>query len=139
VKTAFFGEILLDDAEALLADGGIHGVQGHRIALSAGAQARWERRLDGLHPSGTAGTGEVTLAPEERARVQAWLDDAWVLAGSGWRQAYDLARGPPRRVWVIALRIGGETRCLEGHGSDIPAAVAPLLDWLVRRVNALAV
>lgn len=144
VVTSRFGRLELAEGDVVLCDGGIHGVQGHTIELRANG-ARWERRIDSLHAQGRPGRGTFVPSPDELARVRAWCDAAWEEAG---RPSPAAALGsssansgpaprPPRWVWAVAMRRGDATRVLQG-GDEAPAAVRPMLDWLIARVDALA-
>ena len=143
VKTAMFGNVTLDTGTIYLADGGIHGVQGHTLVVAASGDARWERRLDGLQPSGKAGVGTLKLAADEAKQLVAWADRLWDLAPKG-KASFDPdpKNGPPRWVWVIVIRRGDEVRILQGgdmaspNGAPDPAKAA--LTWLSNRVDAAA-
>jgi len=143
VKLTYFGEVSVDEGDLVVMDGGIHGVQGHTIHLQRDGHARWERRVEGLQPSGKPGAGSFQPRAEELRSVRAWADEAWRLAGTKQRAFYPApAHGPPRWVWAIVLRRDGHTRTLEG-GADRPLDGAPggardLLAWLIATVDALA-
>lgn len=68
VKVAMFGDVSIDDGDVHLTDGGIHGIQGHTLIIRAAGQTTWQRRLDGMQPSGTPGTGEITLTDRRERR-----------------------------------------------------------------------
>lgn len=143
VKTAMFGEVAIDDGAIQLADGGIHGVQGHTLIVPARGDAKWERRTDSMQPRGKAGSGTLKLTADESKQLHAWADKMWDLAPKG-KASYDMdiKDGLPRWVWVIVLRRGDEVRVLEGgatsspEGAPDPAKAA--LAWLAERVDAAA-
>lgn len=147
MKLAFFDEVEAPDGGLVVVDGGIHGVQGHTLAVEAGGAARWERRLDGLMPSGVAGSGTDHLAAEDRARLDDWARAAWDLAGDGGRRSFfaPVENGPPRWVWAVVVRRGADERALEGSAiapSHAPHELAPeiasLLAFVIARVDGLA-
>lgn len=143
VKTSMFDEIAIDDGAIHLADGGIHGVQGHTLVVPASGAAKWERRLDSMRPSGKAASGTLKLSADEAKQLRAWADKLWDLAPNGTASFdTDLKDGPPRWVWVIVLRRGEQVRVLSG-GNIAPPKGAPepakaTLEWLIQRVDAAA-
>jgi hypothetical protein len=141
VKTSFFGEVDAPDGGIALMDGGIHGVQGHTIIAPPSGAAKWERRIDGVQPLGKPGSGELDPSSEERARLASWRDAVWDLAGAGKDRYWsDFSHGPPRWVWVIAVRRGDEIRAVQGGDmswGDEPEPLASALAWLRETVDAL--
>jgi hypothetical protein len=141
VKVPMFNEVSIADGAIHLMDGGIHGVQGHTVVLAATGSATWERRLDGMQPSGEAGAGQLELTADEAAQVRGWAEGLWALAPTG-KASFDppIEQGPPRWVWAIVLRRGDEVRVLSGgaiaspRGAPDPAKSA--LEWLQARVDA---
>jgi hypothetical protein len=143
VKPAMFGDVTIEDGAIHLMDGGIHGVQGHTIVVPPdGTRVTWERRVDGMQPSGKAGNGTIDLMRDELGRVRAWADAAWKLAPMGRKSFADPADGVPRWVWAIVVRRGDEIRVLDGGGmsppDDAPAETKSALAWLIERVDAAA-
>jgi len=136
-----FGDISITDGAIMVMDGGIHGVQGHTLVIPATGDATWERRLDGMQPSGKAGAGQLALAADEVTRLHGWADGLWQLAPNG-KAAFDppIEHGPPRWVWAIILRRGAEVRVLSGGGiaspTGVPDPAKDALTWLVTRVDA---
>jgi hypothetical protein len=143
VKVSMFGDVAIADGAIHVMDGGIHGVQGHTLVIAATGAASWERRLDGMRPSGKAGAGQVQLTADEAARVRGWADELWELAPAG-KASFDqpIERGPPRWVWAIVLRRGDQVRVLSGGGiaspTGAPGPAKSVLEWLVTRVDAAA-
>jgi len=142
MKLTFFGEVTLADGELAVMDGGTHGVQGHTVVLGPDGGAAWERRLEGMSPSGKPGSGSFRPTHEELGRLGAWSERIWELAARDVRFYPSIHHGPPRWVWAIVLRRGDETRALEGgaipRGQGAPEEARPLLDWMVERVDALS-
>jgi hypothetical protein len=145
MKVGFFGEVETDGVALAVMDGGIHGVQGHTIVVRLDDTATWERRLDGLQPSGRAGRGPLQLTDVERRQLEAWSRAAWDAAGPSGRASFfvDPSQGPPRWVWAVVVRRGDEVRLVEGGaldrlGGPVPPPLRPLLDWLVHRVDELS-
>ncbi len=143
VKTSMFGDVAIDDGAIHLADGGIHGVQGHTLVVRATGDAKWERRLDGMQPHGKPGAGALSLTADETKQLRAWADKLWDLAPKG-SASFDTdpRNGPPRWVWVIVLRRGDEVRVLSGGNMSPPDGAPPpaklALEWLIQRVDAAA-
>ena len=143
VKLSHFGEVTIADGACALMDGGIHGVQGHTLVVEASGDATWERRLDGMQPSGKAGSGRFRASAAEKARLHNWSDQLWQLA-SGGKKSFDppIEQGPPRWVWAIVLRRGDEVRVLDGGGISSPTGAPEpaqgALHWLVSRVDELS-
>jgi len=145
VKTVFFGEVETDGVALAVMDGGIHGVQGHTIVVGLDGTATWERRLDGLKPSGRAGHGGLELTGDERRQIEAWSSATWDTAGPSGRASFfvDPWEGPPRWVWAVVVRRGDEARLVEGSalgrlGGPVPPPLRALLEWLVHRVDQLS-
>jgi hypothetical protein len=145
VKALYFGDVDVPDGAVALMDGGIHGVQGHIVIAPASGAASWTRSLDGFRPVGRAGGGEFELTADERAlleRTRTALEELTVeRAHVRFFHAPNL--GPPRWSWVIAARVGGAMRLLEGGEVSSPGVLTPLevrdaLDWLRRRVDDLS-
>jgi hypothetical protein len=131
-----FGSVVLEPGDVVVHDGGIHGVQGHSVERRGGAWS-WQRRLDGFRPHGRAGEGSFVPDAAELAQLSSWLDALWEAA------ALEPPRrpppgAPPRWVWIVAQRRGDELRALDGDSHASLEAAQPLLDWLVRRVDALS-
>ena len=138
-RASYFGEILLDDGDVALMDGGTHGVSGPTVEARADGSARWARRVDSMAPRGTVGGGPLTIAPSDRGRLIAWVDAAWQRAGQPVGPTQGPPSGPPRWVWAIAMRRGDEVRVLEGGATGRPdAEIAPALDWLSSVVDQAA-
>jgi len=139
IRTAFFGDNDAHDGGISLMDGGVHGVQGHTIYLPVTGEARWERRIDSVGPSGKAGGGMFLPTDEERARALAWGDELWELAAQ--KKSYQAINEPPRWVWAIVIRRGDELRLIEGGavtwGSHEPSPLSEALAWLRDRVDEL--
>jgi len=143
VTTLYFNEIEIADGALAVMDGGTHGVQGHTVVINAGGRATWERRLEGLRPQGSPGSGSFVLGNDERALQRTWSNTVWDMAGPSGRARFfgDISEGPPRRVWAVVLRRGDEVRVVEGgkaFSPHSPEPLQPLLAWLVRRVDELA-
>ncbi len=140
LEVPMFGEVTINDGELLLMDGGIHGVQGHRLRVPPTGAAAWDRSVDSFHPSGKAGAGELVLTSEERATLKGSADALWELAANG-QTSFDqpIEKGPPRWVWAIVLRRGDEVRVLSGGDVQSPAgapeAAKSVLTFLVERVD----
>jgi hypothetical protein len=142
--TAMFGDVAIADGAIAIMDGGIHGVQGHRIVIDPAGAATWERRLDGMQPSGKAGKGAFAPAADELARARDAAAKLWELAPQGRRSfSAPIEDGPPRWVWAVVLRRGDEVRVVDGGSIDspqgAPGPARPLLEWLVKRVDGLSV
>jgi len=142
VKTVFFGEVETDGVALAVMDGGTHGVQGHTIVVGLDGAATWDRGLDSLRPHGRAGHGGLELKDDERRQIEGWSSAAWDAAGPRGRTSFflDPWDGPPRWVWAAVVRRGDEVRLVEGsalrrQAGLAPAALRPLLDWLVHRVD----
>ena len=146
VRTAMFGTLALADGEIVAWDGGTHGVAGHEVRVLPGGPARWVRRTGSFMPHGREGEGTFDLTPEERSRLSAWADAAWRLGDPARPWPARPKKGhagpppePPRWVWVVAVRRGGEARAVEGDSwTGNPDELAALLDWLAKRVDALS-
>lgn len=142
VKTGYFGTVSLGDADALLMDGGMHGVQGHTLRIDQGATASWERRVDSFRPQGTVGDGALELTAEERGWLEGALTVARQLALEGNTRFFgDGPPRPPRFVWAIVLRHPERPLLLEGGGMALtatPPELTPLLSWLRERVDRAA-
>jgi len=141
VAVPMFDEVAIDDGAVLIMDGGIHGVQGHTLAIPATGAVQWERRLDGMQPSGKAGKGEFALTADEARRVAMWRDQLWKRAPTGNASfSPPPSEGVPRWVWAIVLRQGDQARVLSGGAMESPAGApseaADALRWLVTRVDA---
>jgi hypothetical protein len=142
-ELTYFGTVAVLDGGLAVMDGGTHGVSGHTILLARDGSATWERRVDGSSRAGRAGSGAFRPSADERALLARWRERAWVAAGAGAARIFpDPSEGPPRWVWAIVQRRGKQLRVLEGaaiaplHGT--PEAVQEILEWLIRRVDALA-
>jgi hypothetical protein len=141
MNTAFFGECDVADGRIAMHDGGMHGVQGHSIEIGADGTASWHRRLDGMQPRGNPGSGSFAPTEMERADLERWAEAAWELAGAGRDRFYPTQPEPPRWVWCVLVRRGAEVRMVQGGGvtqGGEPAELAPALDWLRGRVDALS-
>lgn len=141
MKTRYFGEIQVADGALALMDGGMHGVQGHRLIIEPDGEARWERRTDSFQPVGEPGAGHVRLAEGELAALAHWRRALWELAEELRAYFPPIEQGPPRWVWAVLLRRGDEVRILEGGGMSPDAAPEPArapLAWLIDRVDALS-
>jgi hypothetical protein len=142
VKLSYFGEVAIADGEVAVMDGGIHGVQGHTLRIDRDGGGRWERRVESLQPSGKPGAGTFKPSPDELKSLRAWADRLWSAAGTkGGSYFPPPDRGPPRWVWAIALRRGGEVRTLEGGAmaptDGAPADARELLAWTIAKVDEL--
>jgi hypothetical protein len=141
VKVPMFNDVAIEAGAIHLMDGGIHGVQGHTLVIPASGDAQWERRLEGMQPSGKAGSGKLALTAAETSKLHGWSDGLWDLAPKGTaRFDMPIDTGVPRWVWAIVMRRGDEVRVLSGgdmsspDGAPEPAKSA--LAWLVTRVDA---
>jgi hypothetical protein len=145
MKTLFFGEVDAGDGSVVLMDGGIHGVQGHTVIAPTAGAASWTRTLDGFRPVGRPGSGSFELTSDERALIERARTALEELTMERPKVAFFHPPnfGPPRWSWVIAARVGGSVRVLEGGEVASPGTLTPLeirdvLDWLRRRVDELS-
>jgi hypothetical protein len=141
MKLTYFGDVTVADGALEVMDGGTHGLQGHTIAVERDGAARWERRLDGMRPSGKPGSGTFRPTDEELTRLWAWSDRIWELAAGGGSYFGSIQYGPPQWVWAIVLRRGDETRAFQGAAmplGDAPDEARPLLEWMIERVDRLS-
>ena len=142
-KLSYFGGVAIRDGELILMDGGIHGVQGHTLAVAPDGAGRWERRVDSFRPSGKPGAGTFKPDKDELARARAAADRLWVAAEKKSARSFfaPLGHGPPRWVWAIVLRRGDEVRALEGGAvtrtDGAPEDARVLLQWMIDRVDEL--
>jgi len=136
VTVPHFGDVAIADGEIVVRDAGTQGVQGHAVRVGKGGLASWERRSTGLEPDGDAVAGEFSPTDEERRDLARWADVAWRLC-EGPKPPPRLTAASPRWVWCVVVRRGNEARWLTDH-DNAPDELRPLLDWLTRRVDALA-
>jgi len=136
VKVPHFGDVPIADGEMVVQDDGTQGVQGHSVRIGPGGQASWEKRREGLDPGGSATFGSFSPAADELRDLSAWADVAWGLCERP-KPTTRLSPAPPRWVWCVIVRRGNEARWLADR-DNAPEELRPLLDWLTRRVDALA-
>ena len=135
-----FDDVAIEAGAIHMMDGGIEGVQGHTLVIPASGDATWARRLEGMQPSGKAGSGKLALTADDTAKLRGWSDGLWQLAPKG-KASFDMpiGDGVPRWVWAIVMRRGDEVRVLSGgnmsppDGAPEPAKSA--LQWLGTRVD----
>lgn len=138
------GEDALSFDEVLVQDGGIHGVQGHRLQVPRTGPAIWERTVDSFRPSGVAAAGELALPSTRAAELAVLAEAAWKAAAEGTVKSYGPVKdGPPRWKWTITLRRGEDTRSLEGGANSAldaatPASALALLRWTHALVDGLS-
>src|SRR5689334_12438789 len=136
VHVAMFGDVTIADGAIAVMDGGIEGVQGHTLVLFAADSPTWQRRLEGMQPSGNAGSGHLALSADDTSTWHTWRDVLWSLAPSG-SATFDppSSDGVPRWVWAIVLRRGAAVRVITGGGMDPPAGAPEparsALAWMI--------
>ena len=136
VRVPHFGDIPVADGEMVVQDNGTLGVQGHSVRIGPGGQATWEKRPEGLEAGGASAFGSFSPRADELRELSTWADTAWELCERP-KPPPHLMPGPPRWVWCVLVRRGNEARWLADR-DHAPEELRPLLDWLTRRVDALA-
>ena len=132
VEVPLFGQIEMADGDIFVQDGGTGGVDGHAVRVSREGQGTWELRTGELD----AIRGTFEPSEHERRTLATWADAAWVLCANP-KPTKRISTPPPRWVWCVIVRRGNEARWLMDR-DDAPEEMRPLLDWLVKRVDALA-
>jgi hypothetical protein len=140
IAVPMFEKVVVPDGATMVMDGGIEGVQGHTVTVTADGRATWERRIETMQPSGKEGSGAVPLTEADRSSWATWRDGLWQLGAS---EKTDFnpppSEGPPRWVWAIVMRRGKEVRLLHGGDMDSPlGAPEPaksVLVWLTHTVD----